>query len=360
MALRTAVFDVHRRLKGRLMEFGGWELPVQYTSIVDEHHAVRRHAGLFDVSHLGRVRVRGSGASAALQLLTTNDLRRIGPGQAQYSLLLNRAGGIVDDIFIYQIASEEYLVVVNAATREKDLTWMRAAAPGVAIEDETFTSATFGLQGPRAVDLLAPHLGPAVSALRRNEHRAMTWNGRTMLVARTGYTGERGIELFPLFADAMSVFESLLSLEGVAPCGLGARDTLRLEAGNRLYGQDMSEDTSPLEVGLDWVVDFEKGDFVGRDSLIGMRERGGPSHLLAGFASEGRAVPRHDARVLYGGEFVGRVTSGSYAPSLDRNIGFAVVPGDVARPGTAIAIEIRGAAVPATVVDTPFYRRSRS
>jgi aminomethyltransferase len=356
VAKRTPLYDLHVRLGGRIVEFGGWELPVQYSSIVEEHRAVREGAGLFDVSHLGRVELRGPGALTSLQRLATNDASKLEAGRAQYSLLLNERGGIVDDIFVYR-EPDGYLIVVNAATTEKDLAWMRPRVENAELIDRTAEIATISLQGPSAVRLLAPLVDADVTQLRRNQHVEARVQGAPMLVARTGYTGERGLELFPPAADAARLFERLLELEGVKPCGLGARDTLRLEAGNRLYGQDMDESTTPLEVGLGWVVEFDKGDFVGREALLRQRESGGPSRQLVGFETLERAVPRHDAAVYVGGQAVGRVTSGSYAPSLGRNIGFAFVPPEAAAPGSEIAVEVRGRPVPARVVDTPFFRR---
>jgi aminomethyltransferase len=359
VAKRTPLYDLHVRLGGRIVEFGGWELPVQYTSIVEEHRAVREAAGLFDVSHLGRVELRGAGALATLQRLGTNDASKLEVGRAQYSLLLNERGGIVDDIFVYR-QPESYLIVINAATSEKDIAWMRPRLEDAELIDRTAEIATLSLQGPSAVKLLAPLVDYDVMQLKRNGHVEAKVEGETMLVARTGYTGERGIELFPRSEQASALFERLLGLPGVKPCGLGARDTLRLEAGNRLYGQDMDDDTTPLEVGLGWVVDLEKGDFIGRDALIRQRESGGPTQQLVGFETLERAVPRHEAAVYVGDQVVGRVTSGSFAPSLGKNVGFAFVPASAAAPGTEIGVEIRGRPAPARVVDTPFFRRGRA
>jgi aminomethyltransferase len=359
VAKRTPLYDLHVRLGGRVIEFAGWELPVQYSSIVDEHRAVREAAGLFDVSHLGRVELRGAGALTSLQRLATNDASKLEVGRAQYSLLLNERGGVVDDIFVYRVPTG-YLIVVNAATTEKDLAWMRPRLEDAELIDRTGEVATLSLQGPLATRLLAPLVDADVTQLRRNQHVEARVEGEPMLVARTGYTGERGLELFPRAERAAGLFERLLGLEGVKPAGLGARDTLRLEAGNRLYGQDMDEDTTPLEVGLGWVVDFDKGDFIGRDALLRQRESGGPSRQLVGFETLGRAVPRHDAAVYVDGQPAGRVTSGSFAPSLGKNVGFAFVPPHAAAPGTEIGVEVRGRAVPARVVDTPFFRRGRA
>jgi aminomethyltransferase len=359
VAKRTPLYDLHVRLGGRIVEFGGWELPVQYSSIVEEHRAVREAAGLFDVSHLGRVELRGPGALRTLQRLGTNDASKLEIGRAQYSLLLNERGGIVDDIFVYRLA-ESYLIVINAATSEKDIAWMRPRLEDAELIDRTAEIATLSLQGPAAVRLLAPLVDADVTQLKRNAHVEAAVEGERMLVARTGYTGERGLELFPRSERASALFERLLSLPGVKPCGLGARDTLRLEAGNRLYGQDMDDDTTPLEVGLGWVVDLEKGDFIGRDALIRQRESGGPTRQLVGFETLERAVPRHDAAVYVGEQVVGRVTSGSFAPSLGKNVGFAFVPPHAGAPGSEIGVEVRGRPVAARVVDTPFFRRVRA
>lgn len=358
MPKRTPVYDVHVKLGGRIVEFGGWELPVQYTSIVDEHRTVRSTAGVFDVSHLGRVELRGEGALRTLQRLGTNDAAKLEVGTAQYSLMLNERGGIVDDIFIYR-QPDSYLIVINAATSEKDIAWMRARLDGAELIDRTPETATISLQGPAAIPLLQPLIDLDLAVLRRNGHAEGKVEGRPMLVARTGYTGERGLELFPPADQAAALFERLCTLEGVKPCGLGARDTLRLEAGNRLYGQDMDEETDPYEAGFSWTVDLEKGDFVGREALLRVREAG-PRRRLVGFETLERAVPRHGAAVYVDGRAVGVVTSGSFAPSLERNIGFAFVPPTQAEVGTEIGVEIRGRPAPARVVETPFFKRPRA
>lgn len=357
MAKRTPLYDLHRRLGGRIVDFGGWELPVQYSSIVDEHRTVRAAAGVFDVSHLGRIELRGPGALDTLQRLGTNDASVLEVGQAQYALMLNERGGIVDDIFIYR-RPESYLVVVNAATTEKDLAWMRPHLRDAEMVDVTPETATVSLQGPWAVKLLGPLVDVDLAGLKRNGHAEGHLEGEPMLIARTGYAGERGIELFPRADRAEALFERLLGLDGVKPCGLGARDTLRLEAGNRLYGQDMDEDTNPFEAGLEWTVDFEKGDFVGRAALLEVRAQG-PTRRLVGFETLDRAVPRHGAAVYVDGRPSGIVTSGSFAPSLERNVGFAFVPPAAAAIGSAIGVEIRGRPAEARVVETPFFRRPR-
>jgi aminomethyltransferase len=359
VAKRTPIYDLHVRLGGRMVDFAGWELPVQYSSIVDEHRTVRQAAGLFDVSHLGRVELRGPGALETLQHLATNDASKLEVGRAQYSLLLNERGGIVDDIFVYR-QPDSYLIVINAATSEKDIAWMRARLRDAELVDRTAEQATISLQGPAAVRLLQPLVDVDLSELRRNGHVDARVEGQPMLAARTGYTGERGIELFPPADQAAALFERLLALEGVKPCGLGARDTLRLEAGNRLYGQDMDDDTNPFEAGLGWVVDFEKYDFVGRDALLRVQEGGGPPRRLVGFETLERAVPRHGAAVYVDGQAAGVVTSGSFAPSLEKNIGFAFVPPPAAEPGTEIEVDIRGRPAAARVVETPFFKRPRA
>ncbi len=359
MAKRTPLYDTHVRLGGRMVDFGGWDLPVQYSSIVEEHRTARTVAGVFDVSHLGRVELRGPGALASLQKLATNDASTIEVGKARYSLMLNERGGIIDDIFIYRL-TESYLIVINAATSEKDIVWMRSHLVNAELIDRTAETATIGFQGPLAVKLLAPLSDIDLNALKRNGHAYTTIEGQSMLIARTGYTGERGLELFPTSGGATAIFERLLSLEGAKPCGLGARDTLRLEAGNRLYGQDMDETTNPFEAGLGWVVDFEKGDFIGRETLLRIQESGGPGRLLVGFETRDRAVPRHGSTVYVNGVAAGTTTSGSFAPSLGKNIGFAFVPPNSSSPGTKIAVDIRGREAEALVVETPFFRRGRT
>lgn len=359
---KTPLYEVHVRATGKIIEFGGWLLPVQYTSILEEHRAVRQSAGMFDVSHLGKVEVRGGDALAFLQRLTTNDLSRLEVGGAQYGLMCRDNGGIIDDVFVYRLL-DRYLVVVNAATTDKDVAWLREHARGdIEVENVTPTTATISVQGPDAVRLVQPLAETDLTAMKRHTIAEAAVAGHRMLVARTGYTGESGVELFPTADAAEAVWNAIVERSAnVRPCGLGARDTLRLEVGNRLYGHDMDETTNPIEAGLDWAVKLDKGDFIGRDQIARV-QASGPQRRLVGFETVERAVAREGCDVFRpdGIEAIGVVTSGSFSPSLNKNIGFAYVRSDQAEPGTELAISVRGRPIGARVVETPFYRRPRS
>jgi aminomethyltransferase len=332
-------------------------MPQQYTSIRDEHHAVRTAAGLFDISHMGRFRVRGEKAFDFLQALLTNDLGRIGPGQAQYTLMCDDKGGVLDDLVVYW-GDEDLMTVVNASNRERDLAWMKEHAPaGVEVEDRTFEVALLAFQGPRAQALL-----PAsdLSAVSYFGFRQTEVAGIRALVARTGYTGEDGFELFVEAKNAGRLWEALLEAgrpEGVLPCGLGARDACRLEAALRLYGNDMNENSNPYEAGLGWTVRLKKGDFVGSRALARVKEAG-PARELVGLRSLDRSIPRHGSRVESEGRQVGQVTSGTYSFWLNQAIGLASVEAGSAPLGTQVRFETRAEAGAAEVVELPFYRGS--
>jgi aminomethyltransferase len=355
--LRTPLHDRHRALGGRLVNFGGWEMPQQYTSIRDEHHAVRTVAGLFDISHMGRFRIRGERAFDFLQGLLTNDLARIGSGQAQYTLMCDETGGVLDDLVVYW-DEEGLMTVVNAANRERDLGWMRQHAPaGVEVEDRTFELALIALQGPRAEELLParglskiPYFGFQPSELA----------GVRATVARTGYTGEDGFELFVAADNVGRLWDSLLEsgrAAGLLPCGLGARDACRLEAALRLYGSDMDESVNPYEAGLGWTVRLKKGDFVGSQALARVKQAG-PARELVGLRSLDRSIPRHGSAVHADGRRIGQVTSGTYSFWLNQGLGLALVEAGSAPLGSRIEFESRGQAGAAEVVQLPFYRGS--
>jgi aminomethyltransferase len=345
-----------------MVPFAGWDMPVQYKSIVQEHRAVRAVAGMFDVSHMGEFRFRGTAALDLLQWLTPNDVSTVAVGASQYSCLLRPDAGIIDDIFIYRL-DDEYLVVVNAANVAKVGSWLdqhrRANAEAIDVSDQT---ALIAVQGPRAVEAVAGLATPDVTTLPRRGIRSFTVAGRPALVARTGYTGEDGAEIFCDPTDAVTIWRALLDQPNVpiVPCGLGARDTLRLEAGNLLYGHDMDETVNPWEAGLGFVVKIDKGDFIGREELVAAEARG-PRTRLAGFTMLDRGVPRSGFAVECDGRYVGHVTSGSYAPTLDRNIGLAYVEPPLATVGQRFHVIIRDQPLAAEVVKLPFYRsKSRS
>ncbi|HBL30000.1 MAG TPA: glycine cleavage system aminomethyltransferase GcvT [Acidobacteria bacterium] len=354
---RTPLYACHVELGARLVDFAGWEMPVQYTGVIEEHRAVRTAAGLFDVSHMGEVRVRGAGAEAFLQRLTPNDVAKLVPGRAHYSGLLTEEGTYVDDLLVYRLAADDFLVVVNASNAPRDFAWIAERAGGeVEVTDECDRWALIALQGPKALEILEP-LAPGASALRYYGFRQGTVDGRPALISRTGYTGEDGFELYVDPEHAVALWRRLVDA-GAAPAGLGARDTLRLEAAMALYGHEIDEKTTPWEAGLDWVVKLDKGDFSGRAALVAQKEAGAPRRLV-GFEVEGRGIARQGHTVLAGGTAVGVVTSGTWSPTFEKALGLAYVPPALAAPGTALTLDVRGKALAARVVPTPFYRRAK-
>ncbi len=359
MARRTPLYDRHVAAGAQMVPFGGWDMPLHYGSQIEEHHAVRRHAGAFDVSHMTVVDVGGADAGEYLRRLLANDVARLAPGQALYSCMLNDRGGVVDDLIAYRRpagGAAPYRVVVNAATREKDLEWMLAMAGSLAVELRPRDDlAMIAVQGPGARDLAGPLLPVKAAAAARDLAPFHALESGDLFVARTGYTGEDGWEVLLPAADAVRFWNALLEA-GVTPCGLGARDTLRLEAGMNLYGQDMDESASPLVSGLAWTVAWEPAsrNFIGRAALE--RERAaGPAARLAGLVLAERGVMRRDQRVVtQAGE--GRITSGGFSPTMNRSIALARVP--VAATGDC-EVEIRGVLRPARLVRPPFVRHGR-
>ncbi len=354
----TPLIDQHRRAGARLVDFAGWAMPLHYGSQVEEHHQVRRHAGMFDVSHMTVVDVGGAEARPYLRTLIANDIARLQPGQALYGCMLNARGGVVDDLIVYDLGEGAYRVVVNAATRDKDLEWMSRHAEGravaLAVRDDL---AMIAIQGPRACELTLLLLPQSLRAAARELPPFHAAAGRGWFVARTGYTGEDGFEVM-LPAEAAADFWETLREAGVAPAGLGARDTLRLEAGMALYGQDMDEDTTPLESGLGWTVAWEPQDrdFIGREALEAQRAAG-VSRKRVGLVLEGRGVIR-SGMVVHTPQGEGRVTSGGFSPTLGQAIALARVPAGVG-PDTPVTVEIRGRRQPARVVRPPFVRHGK-
>ncbi|MBI4216655.1 MAG: glycine cleavage system aminomethyltransferase GcvT [Chloroflexi bacterium] len=355
----SPLFGEQQALGARLVYFAGWQLPVQYRGILEEHRAVRSRAGVFDVSHLCRTELRGEKAAALLQRVLTTDVTRLTPGAGQYTLLCQEDGGILDDAILYRL-EDYFLLVSNAANAEKVRAWLvhwAGPASQPQIEDTTRQTGMLAFQGPlaaRDLDALTHHeaaqLAPFhIRALRIGRHMA--------LISRTGYTGEDGFELILTPEDTVRVWRHLLA-HGAAPCGLGARDTLRLEAGYLLHGNDMDAATNPLEVGLGRFVHWDKGEFIGREALVKAKERG-VARRLVGFEMVGRGIARRGYNVLAGSEVIGSVTSGTFAPTLDRAIGLALVRAQLAQPGQGLAVEIRGEPVEARVVALPFYRRPK-
>jgi len=354
---RTPLFAAHRRLGARMVDFAGWEMPVYYTSIFEEHRAVRSAAGLFDVSHMGEVEIRGKAALAAVQRLVTNDAAKLTSGGAQYAVLCLPSGGIVDDVVYYRLAPDRFLFCVNASNAEKDFRWMRDQANGAEVVNRSAEFAQLALQGPRAATILSPLASIDLAALRSFRFAEARVAGAPALLSRTGYTGEDGFEIYLGVESAETVWCRLLEAgrpQGLVPVGLGARDTLRLEKGLMLYGNDIDETTSPLEAGLGWVVKFAKGDFIGRDTLLA-QERDGLRRRLVGLRlAEPAPPPRHAYRVLQAGRPVGAVTSGTKSPTLGVGIALALVETQAAAIGSRLAVEIRSRQHPAEVVRLPF------
>ena len=352
---KTPLNKVHHDLKARMIDFAGWELPVWYTSILEEHKAVRSRAGIFDVSDMGRVWLSGRQAGAFLDRMLTKRVQKLEVGGAQLCLLCLEDGGILDDLWVYRIGTEQYLIVWNAATTEQKLDWLSRWAgsdPDIIIEDRSRDTVMLAIQGP-AVFQLENLKG--VSHLPRFSHAQTKIGDLSAFVTRTGYTGEDGVEIIADAVDTLPLWESFVE-QGVKPCGLGARDSLRLEAGMILYGQDMDTSTNPFEAGLGWLVDLENGDFVGKSALLEIK-RQGVRRKLIGFQMEGREIARSGYPIFKSGQEIGRVTSGGYAPTLSVNIGLAYVPIELATIGTDIEIIIRNKPVTARIVNKRFYKR---
>ncbi len=346
---KTPLYPQHRALGGRMVDFAGWALPLHYGSQIEEHHAVRRHAGMFDVSHMGQVDIQGPGGEAFLRHLLPSDVARLSPGQALYSCFLNEEGGILDDLIVYRLGPR-FRLVVNAATREKDLAWLREKAEGFEVSiEERPDLAMIAVQGPAAMEAAEKAIGASLQGLR--PFHALEREG--WLIAYTGYTGERGVEVMLPGGEAEGLWQALLE-QGVRPCGLGARDTLRLEAGLNLYGADMDETTLPQEAGLGWVIHWEPQgrDFIGRSALEGRV----PRFRRMGLVLQGKGVLRSGQEVFRGEEKVGVVTSGSYAPTLGKSVALARMRKDV--PPEGLGVAMRGRLEPVEVVKPPFVRKT--
>jgi aminomethyltransferase len=347
-----------------MVEFAGWKMPVQYGSILEEVRAVRERAGLFDLCHMGRVEARGARALVDLDRLVTNEVRDLPAGRARYGLLCDEAGGVLDDLIVYRPAgSEDPLVVVNASNLERDLAWMRRNAPGTSFVDRTEEIAMLAIQGPRAQEILSPLTDLDLGAVRYfGCGRGRLLDLERTLFARTGYTGEDGFELFLPAERAERVWEDLLRAgagEGLRPIGLGARDTLRLEAGLPLYGHEIDESTNPIEAGLAFAVRFAPGrEFLGRAALEAVAARG-PARRVVGLRASSKRIPRQGYPVLHGGNVVGRVCSGGLSPTLGTTIGTAIVPSNLAEAGTSLEVDVRGERQPVEVVPLPFFHRRR-
>ena len=346
--LRTPLYERHVALGARLVPFAGWEMPVQYEGVIPEHRAVRTDAGAFDVSHMGELVVEGAGARSFLQSVLSNDLERLGPGRAQYTLLTNEHGGIVDDLIAYELSPERFLLIVNAANREADLAWLEERVPdGVEVVDLSDDYGLVAVQGPRALERLELSDAPAFTFADGEV------GGVPCTINRTGYTGEQGVELLVGAAEAAELWERVLD-RGVVPCGLGARDTLRLEVCYPLHGNDITAETDAISAGLGWVCALDQ-DFTGAAELRRIKDAG-PTRRLAAFVMEEPGIPRQGMPIAEGGE----VTSGSHSPMLEVGIGMGYVPAELAQPGSELTIDVRGRPRRARVVKKPIYSREES
>lgn len=362
--LRTPLYDICQQQNARMTPFSGWEMPVQFSGIRQEHEAVRTAAGVFDISHMGKFILTGPDVIAQLQKLVPSDLSKLTPGRAQYTVLLNEKGGIIDDLIVYhqgkEADNERITLIVNAGTTEKDRQWLQQhLTDDVAFQDLSQEQALIAVQGPQAVERLQ-QLCPEdnLDEIRRYGHHTGSVLGHKAFLARTGYTGEDGFEVMIPAAAAPEVWTSLLEL-GVVPCGLGARDTLRLEAAMALYGQDINDDTTPIEAGLSWLVHLDKEeDFIGR-AVLEKQKAQGPSRRLVGLTLEGRNIARHDYPILESDKSVGTVTSGTLSPTLGYPVALGYVDTALAKVGQTVDIGIRKKVFPATIVKRPFYKANK-
>jgi aminomethyltransferase len=350
--------DVHQQLGAKMVPFAGYNMPVRYSSDLDEHHTVRRAVGIFDVSHMGEFRVRGPQALDLIQRVTSNDASKLQPGKAQYSCLPNTQGGIVDDLLVYKLAEEDYLLVVNASNIDKDWNWIQQHnTQGAEMENVSDTISLFAVQGPKAIQALQSLTDTDLTAIPYYSFVQGTFAGApNVIISATGYTGAGGFELYVPNEHAKQVWDKVMEAGkpfGLKPIGLGARDTLRLEMGYCLYGNDITDETSPLEAGLGWITKFTK-DFTNADSLKQQKEAG-VSRKLVGFLMDGPGIPRgHYELVNEAGEKIGEVTSGTQSPSLSKGIGLGYVQTELSAPGSKIFVQVRGKNLPATVVKLPF------
>jgi len=361
---RTALYDIHKQLGAKMVDFAGWEMPLSYTGTVEEHRAVREAVGLFDVSHLGRISLEGKGAESLLQSLLPNDVRTFKIGSARYSVLLNDDGMILDDIVVYRRSSDRFLLCINASNTQKDIEWIQAHAGthSAKLLNLTYDMSQLALQGPQAGEVIRRVSDIDRKAINSWQFVEDKIAGFDALIAKTGYTGDIGYEVYLGAGSAKAVWESWIKVGeefGIKPCGLGARDTLRLEAGNLLYGNDIDETTTPLDAGLEKMIIFDKGEFMGRSALFRQKEAGVKKKLV-GFELLQKGVPRHGYKIFSDGKEIGVVTSGNLSPFLNKGIGMGYVQSTYAEIGTEIMIEIRRKTAPAIVVERPFYKKVKN
>ena len=360
---KTPLNETHRRAGGKMVDFGGWEMPVQYSGVVAEHLATREQAGLFDVSHMGEIWVEGEDAIKFVNRLTTNDVTKLVDGQAQYSALTNETGGVVDDLLVYRFDEGKLLLVVNAGTTDKDWDWITSHK---GTENITLTNASkdycqIAIQGPRAVEIAQKLTDEKLDEIKYYHFTVGKFDGVDAIISRTGYTGEDGFEIYADPKYAAQIWDKFLETGaeyGVLPCGLAARNTLRLESAMSLYGHELSDDISPLEANLGWICKLNKGDFTGREAMAQLKEKGLEKKLV-GFEMIDQGIARDEFDVYINNEKVGAVTSGSPAPYLKKNIGLAFVPTEFAKTGQEIKIDVRGRKLAAQIVPTPFYKREK-
>jgi aminomethyltransferase len=364
---RTPLNAAHRRLGGRMVEFGGWDMPVQYPAgTVSEHLRTRTHAGLFDVSHMGEIDVRGTDAIAFVNRVTSNDASKLVDGQAQYSALTTEAGTVIDDLLVYRLAEDHLLLVVNAGTTEKDWEWIKShrAGENVELRNASAEYCQIAVQGPDAISILQKLTGTPLSDIKYYHFVTGRVDDVESIISRTGYTGEDGFEVYAAPEKAEQLWNKILDAgnsgadDGVLPCGLAARNTLRLEAGMCLYGHEITDEITLLEANLGWITKLNKGDFIGRDALAKQKEEG-VKRKLVGLEVTDRGIARDEQEILVNGERVGRVTSGSPAPFLKKNIGMGYVPAELTAVGTELQIDVRGRMVAARIVPLPFYKRPK-
>lgn len=358
--LRTACYPWHVAHGGRMIDFAGWEMPVQYASIIDEHQSVRRTAGLFDIAHMGRIKFSGDDACGLLDHLLTNDVTQLKPGEIRYSLVTNEAGGVLDDVLVYRFEPFYYLVV-NASNRLKIVEWIarHQSSFQAQVEDQTVATFMLAVQGQRALDILHPHVDVEISDLKYYSGCEAMVFGRPALISRTGYTGEDGFEIVVAASDGPDVWHRLMTdgkEMGLSACGLGARDTLRLEAGMPLYGHELSESIDPLTAGLSFAVKLKAGDFIGKGALATIKSAGVAKDRV-GLQLPGRRIAREGSAVFLGGREIGQVTSGTFSPTLQKPIAMAYIDKGAAKIGQAVEIAIRGKRETATLVALPFYHR---
>ena len=358
MGEKTPLFEEHKKLGAQIVDFAGWEMPVYYSTPLKEHELVRSEAGIFDVSHMGEIFVEGKQALELVQLLVTRDVSRMEPGQMSLGIMCNEQGGILDDLTVYRFSDEKYMIVVNAGTRKKDLSWIKkhAAEFGCSVRDESDSLAKIDLQGPKTKDILAELTDFDLSKIGFYRFAEFSVTGVACIVSRSGYTGEDGFELYFEGERAPKLWNKLLEA-GAQPCGLGARDTLRLECCMPLYGHELTENHSPLQAGYEWTINFEKENFIGMNVLLEQKNKGLAEKLVA-FEMVERGIAREGYKILHEEKEIGVVTSGSFSPTLKKNIGMGYVKQEFAGIGQKIGIDVRGKAVGAVTVKKPFYKRN--